>query len=286
MNLLITGANGQLGSEIKHLSNQYPNYQFHFCDRQALDITDKAAIKQILDQYAIDMVINCAAYTQVDKAETEEEQAYAINATAVGYLARHCKERGIVLLHISTDFVFDGNKRSPYLETDEVNPIGVYAASKLKGEQILQEIAPAFLIIRTSWVFSSFGKNFVKTIRRLGASREELNVVDDQQGRPTYARDLAQTLLTIIGQLETKHYGQIYHFANEGGTTWFGFAKAIMQQSNLACVVQPIPTSGYPTPAKRPAYSVLDTQKVSSTFALSIPHWEDALERVITALED
>ncbi len=283
--LLITGANGQLGQEIKYLSTHYFTWTFLFCDRQLLDITNPQQIQQQVEQFQPTIIINCAAYTQVDLAETEVKQATAINETGVQYLAKICEQKEIPLIHISTDFVFDGSSTKPYLEEDSTAPLGVYGQTKLAGEQHLQDSQCDYLIIRTSWVYSSFGKNFVKTMLRLGESRPQLKVVNDQIGSPTYARDLARQILYLAARLKKEHFRQTYHYTGQGTTSWCGFATEIMKQAGLNCEVLPIPSSGYPTPAKRPAYSVLNTQKIITTFERDIPHWQDSLKVCLAVIK-
>lgn len=275
--ILVTGANGQLGSEITELANTHSNYEWVFCTRAQMPLDDEQACINFLTQTAPQFVINCAAYTAVDKAEQPEEKEtlFAINATTVGAIAAFCKKNEVKLIHVSTDYVFDGNGDTPYKETDTTDPVNIYGASKLLGEQnILQQNNDA-VIIRTAWVYSSFGKNFVKTMLRLMGDRPEINVVNDQMGTPTYAADLAQTIISIIDTKEW-HPG-VYHFSNEGVISWFDFAVAINELSNRGCKVNPIPTSSFPTPAKRPAYSVLDKTKIKTTFDLHINDWKDSL---------
>lgn len=266
--LLVTGANGQLGSELRLLLGA----QAVFADRQELDITSQSDVAAYCSQFDFKTIINCAAYTAVDKAENDYDQAYAINCTGPANLAA----TGIPLIHISTDYVFDGNNCHPYSEEDTVNPQSVYGRTKLAGEQKVLENASAAAIIRTSWLYSEFGNNFVKTMRRLGAERDELKVVFDQTGTPTYAKDLATAIIDIIPQL-TPGMKDVFHFSNEGVCSWYDFAVEIMRQSNLNCRIIPIESKDYPVPAKRPFYSVLNKAKIKNTFGLKINHWKESL---------
>lgn len=290
-NILVTGANGQVGSELRELvmSNNNSklithNSKFHFTDRDTLDITDKEAIESFCLQSNITHIINCAAYTAVDKAEEDRENADKVNHLAIMYLAEVAKERNISLIHISTDYVFDGKNYKPYTEDDPTNPQSVYGVTKLAGEKALQTINPTnSIIIRTSWVYSSYGNNFVKTMLRLGKEREELGVIYDQVGTPTYAKDLAQTILDIIAHIKNDTV-EIYHYSNEGVLSWYDFAKEIMRMAKLQCQITPIETKEYPTPAKRPHYSLLNKTKIKKEFAISIPYWKDSLDECLKAL--
>ncbi|MFA5921267.1 MAG: dTDP-4-dehydrorhamnose reductase [Methylococcaceae bacterium] len=286
--ILVTGANGQLGSELHQLSGLYSNYTFTFISRNELDLSNSDAIQHWFADKTFDVIINCAAYTAVDKAESEPALAKAINATAVATLARIVKEKNISLIHISTDYVFDGKNFKPYLETDPTDPHGLYGQTKLEGEQAMLAINPEkSIIIRTSWVYSSFGNNFVKTMLRLGREREELGVIYDQVGSPTSARDLALAILSIIQhpKLSTLQATEIYHFSNEGVCSWYDFAKAIFELSAIACRVNPIETKDYPTPATRPHYSLLNKAKIKNTFDLTIPYWKDSLQACLEVLK-
>jgi dTDP-4-dehydrorhamnose reductase len=280
--ILVTGANGQLGREMQVIAAGFPAYNFLFVTKEILPIDDHAAVRHYFEAHAMDICINCAAYTAVDKAETEKEKAFAINGDAVGNLAALCKEKNIRFIHISTDYVFDGAATAPYKEDHPVHPVGVYGASKLKGEELAMQNNPASIIIRTSWVYSSFGNNFVKTMLRLMKERESINVVDDQQGCPTYAADLAAAIMQIIS-IGTPAAG-IYNFSNSGVISWYQFAAAIKELTNSSCAVHPIPSSQYPTPAKRPAYSVMDTGKIQSTFNVEIPAWKASLKKCLALL--
>ena len=289
-NILVTGSSGQLGSELQQLSSEY-DYTFFFTDRESLDITCKERVEQFCDENNINTIINCAAYTAVDKAESDEVNADKINHLAVKYLAQTAKEKNIRLVHISTDYVFDGTNYKPYTENDETNPQGVYGKTKLDGENAMREINPAnSIIIRTSWVYSSFGANFVKTMLHLGKEKEQLGVIFDQVGTPTYARDLAKAILDIIGTGtlvpadSTKNTVQIYNYSNEGVLSWYDFAKEIMRMAKLKCEINPIETKEYPTPAKRPHYSLLNKSKIKEEFGILIPYWKDSLDECLQAL--
>ena len=273
----MTGGNGQLGSEIKELSSSFTNDSFFFTDTSNLDITNHAVVAAFIKTNNIDVIVNCAAYTAVDKAESEPELADAINHLAVKNLAIIAKERGAKLIHISTDYVFDGTGHKPYVETDIPNPQSVYGQTKLDGELAIQAVNPSnSIIIRTSWVYSNFGSNFVKTMLRLGKEHEKINVVSDQVGSPTYAGDLAKVILKILPTIKNEQVA-IYHFANSGTCSWSEFAKAIFEIKGLKVMVHPILTSQYPTIAKRPKYSVLGTDKILMGFGICIPTWRDSL---------
>jgi dTDP-4-dehydrorhamnose reductase len=284
-NILITGASGQLGSEFKHFSVHYPTLHFRYSDAHDLDITNEQAIEDTLAAGSYQYLINCAAYTAVDKAETDQELAHKINGTASGLLAAACARHGVKYIHISTDFVFDGTNHRPYQEIDAVAPLGVYGASKLQGEQLALEANPNSLVFRTSWLYSTYGNNFVKTMRRLGADKPSLNVIFDQVGTPTYARDLAKAILESIVSGKAHTFAGLYHFSNEGAASWYDFAAAVMELSGLDCKVNPINTFEYPTPAKRPHYSVLDKRKFKETFGASIPNWRESLHACINTLD-
>jgi dTDP-4-dehydrorhamnose reductase len=284
-NILVTGSNGQLGSEIRELSVEYQD-DFYFTGRNELDITNKDAVDGFCIQNNIDMIINCAAYTAVDKAEEDEVNADKINHLAVKNLAGLAKEKNIKLIHISTDYVFDGKNYKPYVEDDKVNPNGIYGKTKLDGELALQEINPNnTIIIRTSWVYSSFGANFVKTMLRLGKERDALGVIFDQVGTPTYARDLANAILEIISQLNNDNV-EIYHYSNEGVCSWYDFAKTIFELSNTNCKVNPIETKEYPTPATRPHYSLLNKSKIKKEYNIAIPYWKDSLDACLRKMQE
>ena len=282
MNILVTGANGQLGSEIKELSLSYPNFRFFFEDSKSLDITNVDLVGNFIEKYKIDRVINCAAYTNVDKAEEALEEAEKVNVFGVENLVNSIKSRGGKLIHISTDYVFNGESFLPYKEEDNVAPLGVYGNTKRRGEEIVESSSIEAIIIRTSWLYSTYGNNFMKTMIRLGEEKESLNVVYDQIGTPTYARDLAKVCLHIIS-LDRKidRDSKIYHFSNEGVTSWYDFAKAIMEFGNLPCAINPIESKEYKTLAKRPYYSVLNKQKVKNDFTIEVPYWRDSLKECI-----
>ncbi|MCX7098897.1 MAG: dTDP-4-dehydrorhamnose reductase [Methylococcales bacterium] len=286
--ILVTGANGQLGHELRQQSDLYADCTFTFVTRSELDLGDSDSIWAYFSDKVFDVIVNCAAYTAVDKAESEADLAQAINCTAVGTLAAIAKQKQIALIHISTDYVFDGNHFKPYQETDPTNPQGVYGKTKLAGEKALLEANPAnSVIIRTSWVYSSFGNNFVKTMLRLGKERGELGVIYDQVGTPTFAKDLAQAIMSIIRHpaFSTQPSTEIFHFSNEGVASWFDFAKAIFELSDINCHVKPIETKDYPTPAKRPHYSILNKTKIKTTFGLDIPYWKDSLHECLDQLK-
>ena len=288
--ILVTGANGQLGSELYALTeqNNYDELYFYFTDKENLDITDKAKIEDFCKENTIEVIVNCAAYTAVDKAEVDAENADLINNLAVKSMAEIAKSQGIQLIHISTDYVFDGINSRPYIEEDSVNPQSIYGKTKLDGENAMIEICPGkSIIIRTSWVYSSFGNNFVKTMLRLGNERDELGVIFDQVGTPTYAKNLAESILDIIqSQREYESNSvEIYHYSNEGVCSWYDFAKTIFELSNIKCNVNPITTEQYPTPAKRPHYSILNKTKIKRDFKLDIPYWKDALKVCLTKLK-
>jgi dTDP-4-dehydrorhamnose reductase len=280
LNILVTGANGQLGSELRELCVNYP-YSFFFTDKDELDITDFNALKSFVDEKCINSIINCAAYTAVDKAQSDKESANIINHLAIKYLAQIAKEKEIKLVHISTDYVFDGKNYRPYLESDSVNPQSVYGQTKLDGESAMMDINPKnSLIIRTSWVYSSYGANFVKTMIRLGKEKESLGVIYDQVGTPTYAEDLAGAILEILPQINNEQV-QIYNYSNEGVLSWYDFAKEIMKMAKLPCKINPIETKEYPTPASRPHYSLLNKSKIKKAFKLEIPYWKESLRRCL-----
>lgn len=288
MKILITGAYGQLGSEIRELIPGFPGWQFLFTDADSLDITNDAAVAAFFEAESPDFVVNCAAYTAVDKAETDWETAWKVNALAPKLLADNSKVAGAKLIHISTDYVFDGCGHLPYTETDEVKPANVYGQTKLEGEKHVLAVNPATIVIRTSWLYSSFGNNFVKTMLRLGRERGELNVVFDQVGSPTYAADLATVILGIIKRAENQPESFIpgvYHFSNEGVASWFDFAKAIFEMAGENVKLNPVRSEQFPTPAKRPAFSVLDKQAIKKTFEIEIPYWKDSLKICLEKLK-
>ncbi len=283
--ILVTGANGQLGKEFRALAVKYPQYHFLFTGKEDVSIEDVTSVKKYFEDNVIHYCINCAAYTAVDKAESETEKAFLINATAVGNLAAICATYKTQLFHISTDYVFDGTNNNAYTEIDSTKPVSVYGSSKLKGEQLVLQNNTSAIIIRTSWVYSSFNNNFVKTMLRLMKEKESINVVDDQLGCPTYAADLATCIMTIIinPTIPNIKYS-IFNYCNAGVISWYQFALAIKKLSNSNCLVNPITTSQYPTAAKRPQYSVLDTSLIKNTFGIVIPHWEESLKKCLQLL--
>ena len=277
--ILVTGTNSQLGNELQVIAPQFPYCQFLFVTKAELNITNFNSIIKYFRGHSIDYCINCAAYTAVDKAETENDQAFLINADAVAILAKICSKNNTQLIHISTDYVFDGTSDKPYNETDKTCPVSIYGLSKLQGEELAMQHCPSAIIIRTSWLYSSFKNNFVKTMLRLMKEKESINVVNDQLGCPTYAADLAMAIMQIIKSKKSKENPGIYHYTNTGITNWYEFAVAIKNLTGSKCAVNPITTAQYPTAAKRPAWSVLDTTKIKETFALDIPGWEDSLQK-------
>jgi dTDP-4-dehydrorhamnose reductase len=277
MKILVTGANGQLGNEIRRLVDSQRKDEFVFTDVEELDICNKEKVEEFVISNKIDLIVNCAAYTAVDRAENEKELAYRINRDALLYLSKAINKRDGVLIHISTDFVFDGSKSTPYKEGDVENPLSVYGKSKFEGEKIALGGARSVYIIRTSWLYSSFGNNFVKTIIKKAKEKKELKVVFDQVGTPTYAKDLASAILLLIKNVK-KNQQQIFHFSNEGVTSWYDFAKMICKIGKIECEILPIETKDYPTPARRPAYSVLNKTKIKEFLGINIPYWVDSLE--------
>jgi len=287
MNILITGSNGQLGSEIKDLAANYVNFNFFFMDLPALDICNSNELDIFFTENKINTVINCAAYTAVDKAEQDTEIAEKVNAVGVLNLVNAVAKIDGKLIHISTDYVFDGNSSLPYQELDEVNPIGVYGNTKRSGELAVINADIDGIVIRTSWLYSAYGNNFVKTMLRLGKGRDELGVIFDQVGTPTNASDLAKTCLDILAynkEAKTNSKGKLYHFSNEGVASWYDFAVAIMKLGNVNCKVKPIETKDYPTPARRPYFSVLNKSKIKNDFEIEIPYWRDSLVICISKL--
>ena len=284
MKVLITGSNGQLGSEIKELASDYKNLECVFKDLPELDICDAEVLNTFIIDQHINAVINCAGYTAVDKAEEEALIAQKVNSEGVLNLANALKKVDGKLIHISTDYVFDGNHSQPYKESDPVSPIGVYGQTKRAGELAVLNGSIDAIVIRTSWLYSKYGNNFVKTMLRLGNEKKSLQVVSDQKGTPTFAKDLAKTCLDILSDASSTKIskkGSLYHYSNEGVTSWYNFATAIMEIGNIDCKVIPIETKDYPTQARRPMYSVLDKSKIKSDFKLTIPHWRDSLANCI-----
>lgn len=288
-NVLVTGGKGQLGTALKYWTERLNlPFRFFFVDADELDVTDRDQVNAFVEEQNIRYIINCAAYTAVDKAESDTEKVYAINADAVDYIAQVARKAGARVLHISTDFVFDGQSTVPYVETDRPNPLSVYGKSKLKGEEALRSAGGEWIILRTSWLYSEYGHNFVKTMLRLMNERERLTVVDDQRGAPTYAVDLAEMILHILRYSEENEWKSgLYHFSNRGETTWFGFASEIARQAAIdRRELVPVTTAEYGAPAPRPPYSVLDVSKISSAFRVEIPRWQDGLARCIGRLRD
>lgn len=282
--VLVTGGKGQLGSAIRDLSTNYPWLSFTFIDIEELDLTDTHKVESYFQNKRFDYCINCAAYTAVDQAEDDHVNAMRINAEVPGLLARVCKENNTGLIHISTDYVFDGKNHKPYTETDSPGPISIYGMSKYKGEKAITEVGGSAIIIRTGWMYSVFGHNFLKTMLRLFALRDEVSVVADQLGTPTYATDLARAILDIITSNDKNLLSGIYHYSNEGAISWFDFAKAIQQNSGLKCTIKPIETKDFPVKAKRPFYSVLDKRKIKEDFNVEVPYWLDSVKDAIEKL--
>ena len=315
--ILVTGANGQLGNELRTVAGLYGhNYDFLFATKESLPVDGAGTVKKYFDQHEINFCINCAAYTAVDKAETEKEKAFAVNATAAGELSAVCNRHGTKLIHISTDYVFDGVTGHPYKETDTPHPINIYGASKLKGEELVLQNNPASIIIRTSWLYASSGNNFVNTMLRLMKEKEKINVVNDQFGSATYANDLAEAIMVVVETMGSEQWavgsgqravdsgqwavgsgqwavgsgqravgsGQrsVFNYCNGGVISWYEFAMAIKEITVSKCIVNPIPTSAYPTPAKRPQYTVLDTTLIRETFPIIIPGWRESLEKCLS----
>ena len=282
MKIVVTGANGQLGRSIRRLSVEHRELDFIFTDIDLLDIGNRDAVLAFAETHPVDFIVNCAAYTAVDKAEEEEEQCRRINTDAVAYLGEAAQHIGARILHVSTDYVFGGDSYMPYQESDPVSPTSVYGRTKLAGEKALSAVCPDAIIVRTAWLYSEYGHNFMKTMLRLGAERPEIRVVNDQIGSPTYAGDLAEAILSL---LEKERQGEqnsgIYHYTNEGVCSWYDFAHSIIRIAGLPAKVIPIPTREYPTAAKRPAYSVLSKEKIKREYHWVIPHWEDSLRKCL-----
>lgn len=281
--ILVTGSNGQLGKELKQLADNYSQYNFVFASREDLKLHHFGLVENFFIATKPQYCINCAAYTAVDKAENEEDMAMLVNGEAVGNLAAVCKKYQTKFIHISTDYVFDGESETPYKEDDATGPINTYGASKLMGEQLCMKEDADAIIIRTAWVYSSFGHNFVKTMMRLMNERNELNVVNDQIGSPTYAADLAKAILDIISS--GKWESGIYHYSNEGKISWFEFAQAIKELAGSKAIIHPILTAEYPTPARRPKFSLLNKDKIRTVYQLEIPVWKDSLAKCIQLLQ-
>ncbi len=294
--ILVSGRDGQLGNELKDLAPAQ-NFDFVFTDKDDMDITDENVLKEAFEKYKPAFFINCAAYTAVDKAETDQEITYKINAEAVGLIAKQCHEFNTKLIHISTDYVFNGKATQPYKTDDETDPVNYYGYTKWLGEQLALNNNPGTIVIRTSWVYSSYGNNFVKTMLRVMKERKEINVVSDQSGSPTYAKDLAEAIIDIVNSqwsivnskdVNPSHISHltshVFHFSNEGIISWYDFAVAIKEIKQLDCVVHPIPTTAYPTPAKRPAYSGMDKSKIVNDFNIQLKNWRTSLEDCLKLL--
>jgi len=284
MHILVTGSKGQLGSEIQKISKNYSDYKFTYTDIDELDITNKKDVNKFVADNNFDIIINCAAYTAVDKCETEKNSARKVNVIAVKNLAMACADNDISLIHISTDYVYDGKNHIPYKESDFTNPESYYGLTKLEGEQVIDEYSIKAVIIRTSWLYSSFGNNFMKTIIKHATAKDELNVVYDQIGTPTYAGDLATIILNNIKELELLEGINLYNFSNEGVCSWYDFAKEIVELKNIDCRINPIETKNYPLPAPRPAYSILNKDKIKTQLNTSIPYWKDSLKKCLKEL--
>lgn len=283
--ILVTGSQGQVGSEIRALADAYPDYNMTFLQRDDLDLSEPHKVEAYFEANKYDVVINCAAYTAVDQAESEEDMSHKVNYRAVETMAGCAVRDGFSLIHISTDYVFDGSHYKPYSESEPTNPQGAYGASKLYGEEAILMKAPKnSIIIRTAWVYSEFGNNFVKTMLRLGNERDNLGVIFDQIGTPTYAYDLAKLILDVIPKLNNE-IPEVYHYSNEGVCSWYDFAKAIFEINNVSCQVNPIETSEYPTPARRPHYGVLNKTKIKQAFNIEIPYWRDSLKKALEKME-
>lgn len=282
--VLVTGSKGQLGNEVQVLASSFPQFEFIFTDVEELDICDRQAVETYFAERKIDFLLNCAAYTAVDKAEEDVELCSQINEKAVGILGEVAERYGVSMVHVSTDYVFDGTNYLPYTEDMPVCPATVYGKSKLAGEQLLMEVCPGAIIVRTSWLYSSFGNNFVKTMLRLGRERDNLNVIFDQVGTPTYAADLADALLQVISADE--FIPGIYHYSNEGVCSWYDFTISIHKIAGVNCRVLPIESKDYPAKTPRPHYSVLNKNKIKSNYNIQIPHWEDGLRRCLAILAE
>lgn len=286
MNILVTGSRGQLGSELRELSGRIDGHRFFFCDLPDLDITSPDHVASFCREHGIEVIINCAAYTAVDKAETDVDAAFRVNRDGAAVLAACARERNALLVHISTDYVFDGRSSTPYHETDRATPLGVYGVSKWEGEEQIRRIAPSYLIVRTSWLYSIYGANFVKTMLRLGAERSQLNVVADQIGTPTWAADLAKAIVLMVERYEKgEPCSTTLHYSNEGVCSWYDFAEAVMELAELPCKVVAVESSQYPQIAPRPQYSVLSKSAIKQEWGLEIPHWRVSLAAMLEKLQ-
>ncbi|HPS46189.1 MAG TPA: dTDP-4-dehydrorhamnose reductase [Bacteroidales bacterium] len=286
MKILILGSKGQLGSEIKELAPLYKNIDFTFTDIEELDITNEASLKSFFGKNKFNCIVNCAAYTAVDKAETDKTQAVKLNVTAVKLLSEFASSQKALFVHISTDYVFDGKNYKPYLETDLTNPKSIYGKTKLDGEVEVIFNAQNAIIIRTSWLYSSFGNNFVKTIIKNAKEKGTLNVVSDQIGTPTYARDLAKSILDVVPSYKSSSKFEIFNYSNEGVASWYDFAKEITALAGIKCDIHPIETKDYPFIVTRPPYSVLNKSKIKKTFGITIPYWKDSLNDCMLKLKE
>lgn len=284
--ILVTGSNGQLGREIQQLAKSFKEFDFRFTGRNDLDISDKRAVEHYCETNRIEVIINCAAYTAVDKAEADPLTAEICNHISVKYLAEISKEKNISLIHISTDYVFNGQNYQPYKETDATDPKNIYGKTKCDGEKAILAVKPKnSIIIRTSWVYSAYGQNFVKTMLRLGKERENIDIIFDQIGTPTYAKDLGQAILDIVPQLNNNHV-EVFHYSNEGVSSWFDFANTIFEIENISCCINPIETKSYPTPAIRPYYGLLDKTKIKQTYGIHIPYWKNSLTACLSKMRE
>jgi dTDP-4-dehydrorhamnose reductase len=283
MHILVTGCTGQVGSELKELSASWPEKRFTFVGRSEMDLQNEHSVRQNLRELRPDWVLNCAAYTQVDKAETDSEAAFRANAEAPGWMAETCAEIGARMIHLSTDYVYRPDANTPIEEDFPTGPTGVYGATKLEGDRRVLAALPSAFVVRTAWVYSYFGHNFVKTMLRLGRERGQLRVVFDQIGSPTYARDLAEAMLRMVENASTP--GGVYHYSNEGVCSWYDFAHAIFEMGGVECRVEPIRSTEFPTPAKRPPFSLLDKSKTKRAFDLDVPYWRDSLRHCLSRLE-
>jgi len=283
--ILVTGGNGQLGSSLRNISQSFPDFAFSFIDYEDLDLTNADRVNEFFSGRPIDYIINCAAFTAVDQAESQQEAAFKVNAGIPRFLAGMADLHKIRLIHISTDYIYDGTRSVPHIENETPVPVSIYAQSKLEGEKVLWD-HPSAIIIRTSWLYGEFGKNFLRTMLHLGNERKELGVVFDQTGTPTYTGDLAHTIMDIISFSEKNGFiPGVYNYTNEGVCSWYDFAREIMIQGGKDCKIKPIRTSEYPLPAKRPEYSVLDKSKIKRTFGIEIPYWKDSLSTALANLK-
>ncbi len=286
LKVLITGSKGQLGNEIRMIAGSRPDWEFFYTDVEELDISNQQAVHEYLEKYQPDVLINCASYTAVDKAEENKSIAELINAKAVEILANECSRQDAFMVHVSTDFVFGGEKNTPYVEADFPNPRSIYALSKFHGEQAFLEQAAKGCIVRTSWLYSSFGHNFVKTMLKLGKEKDQLGVVYDQVGTPTYAHDLARAIFELLDHRDRMEALEIFHYSNEGIASWYDFSAAVMEYAGLHCHVKPLLAVEYPLPASRPHYSVMSKKKIREFLGTEIPHWRQSLEKCIHKLEN